>query len=171
MGFGPIRGGVLTHRHLQLLALTLAAAATLSAATKEKTGSVTYSKDVAPIFNRRCIECHRPREAAPMSLLNYKEVRPWAAAIKEKVITRAMPPWLADPHYGQFKNDRHMSQAEIDTIVAWVNGGAPEGRPQDLPKPPDFVEGWGIGKPDAVFSLLEEVGVPAEEVVPYQYYK
>ena len=107
--------------------LTLAAAATLSAATKEKTGSVTYSKDVAPIFNRRCIECHRPREVAPMSLLNYKEVRPWAAAIKEKVNTRTMPPWLADPIYGQFKNDRRMSQAEIDTIVAWVNGGAPEG--------------------------------------------
>ena len=171
MGFGPIRGGVLTHRHLQLLALTLAAAATLSAATKEKTGSVTYSKDVAPIFNRRCIECHRPREVAPMSLLNYKEVRPWAAAIKEKVNTRTMPPWLADPIYGQFKNDRRMSQAEIDTIVAWVNGGAPEGRPQDLPKPLEFLEGWGIGKPDMVFSLLEEVDVPAEGVVPYKYYK
>jgi len=96
MGFAPIRGGILTHRHV--LALTLAAA-TLSAAAKEKTGSVTYSKDVAPIFNRRCVECHRPGEVAPMSLLNYKEIRPWAAAIKERVITRAMPPWLTDPLY------------------------------------------------------------------------
>jgi len=157
----------LTHRHLALFALAL----TLNAASKEKTGSVTYSKDVAPIVNNRCVECHRPGEVAPMSFLNYKEVRPRAAAIKEKVISRTMPPWLADPHYGQFKNDRRMSKTEIDTIVSWVNNGAPEGRPQDLPKLSEFQTGWNIGKPDLTFSLLEEVEVPAEGVAPYKYYK
>jgi hypothetical protein len=105
-----------------------------------------------------------------MSFLSYTQVRPWAAAIKEKVLSRTMPPWLADPHYGQFKNDRRLAQAEIDTIVAWVNSGAPEGKSQDLPKPPELVEGWGIGKPDVVISLLEDVEVPAEGVVPYKYY-
>src|SRR3954463_10714294 len=126
--------GDLPHRQLPLFALTLAAAVTLTAASKEKTGGITYSKDIAPIVNARCVECHRPGEVAPMSLLTYKEVRPWAAAIKEKVLSRTMPPWLADPHYGQFKNARRMPQSEIETIVAWVNSGAPEGRPQDLPK-------------------------------------
>src|SRR5438876_443501 len=164
------RGGPLTHRYLRLIAPPLAAALMLIAAPKVSS-SPTYTKDVAPILNNRCVECHRPGEVAPMPLLSYKQVRPWAASIKEKVLSRTMPPWLADPHYGQFKNDRRMSQAEIDTVVAWVDAGAPEGRPQDLPKPPEFVQGWGIGKPDMVFSLLEEVEVPAEGVVPYKYYK
>ena len=159
------------YRYLRFFALPLASALALAAAPKEKSSSLTYTKDVAPILNNRCVECHRPGEIAPMSLLSYKQVRPWAAAIKEKVLGRTMPPWLADPHYGQFKNDRRMTQAEIDTIARWADSGAPEGRPQDLPKLPDFVEGWSIGKPDVVVSLLEEVDVPAEGVVPYKYYK
>jgi CheY-like chemotaxis protein len=88
-----------------------------------------------------------------------------------RILSRTMPPWLADPNHGQFKNDRRMTQAEIDTIARWADSGAHEGRPQDLPKLPDFVEGWSIGKPDMVVSLLEEVDVPAEGVVPYKYYK
>src|SRR5712691_5193251 len=162
-----VRGGHVTHSYLRLLA-PLAAGLELTAAPKEKSSSVTYTKDVAPILNNRCVECHRPGEVAPMPLLSYKQVRPGAAAIKEKVLSRTMPPWLADPHYGQFKNDRRLAQAEIDTIVAWVNSGAPEGKSQDLPKPPELVEGWGIGKPDVVISLLEDVEVPAEGVVPYK---
>jgi hypothetical protein len=160
----------LTHRSLRLFAIPIAATLTLAAASKEKS-SPTYTKDVAPILNNRCVECHRPGEVAPMPLLSYKQVRPWAAAIKEKVLTRTMPPWLADPHYGQFKNDRRMTQPEIDTIARWADGGAPEGKPRDLPRLPEFVEGWSIGKPDVVVSLLEEVDVPAEGVVPYKYYK
>ncbi|HTM47105.1 MAG TPA: hypothetical protein VL285_00385 [Bryobacteraceae bacterium] len=153
-------------RNLILAALPLAAAVSLPAASIP-----TYSKDVAPIIHNRCAQCHRPGEAAPMPLLSYKQVRPWAAAIREKVLSRAMPPWLADPHYGKFANDRRMPQSEIDTIAAWAGSGAPEGRPRDLPELPEFVEGWSIGKPDAVVSLLEEVDVPAEGVVPYKYYK
>jgi hypothetical protein len=77
-----------------------------------------------------------------MSLLSYNEARPWARSIKEKVVRREMPPWHADPHTGEFSNDRRLSQAEIETIVAWVDGGAKEGLPQDLPPAPKFVEGW-----------------------------
>src|ERR1700716_2208946 len=97
------------HRCLYLFALPLG----LLAASKQ-TASVTFSKDVAPILNRRCAECHRPGEVAPMSLLTYQQTRPWAVAIKEKVLSRTMPPWLADPRYGEFLNDRRMSQSEID---------------------------------------------------------
>src|SRR5271156_4554533 len=89
--------------------------------------AITYSKDVAPILQKSCEGCHRAGEAAPMSLRTYKEVRPYAAAIKEAVLLKKMPPWLADPHYGHFANDRSMSEQEIKTIVGWADSGAKEG--------------------------------------------
>ena len=129
---------------------------------------VTFSKDVAPIFNAKCAECHRPGDSAPFSSLTYKEVRPWAKSIKEKVANRTMPPWHADPHFGQFKNDRTLSQKEIDTIVAWVDGGAVEGNVKDLPPAPTFVDGWTIGKPDMIIKIPEYTyKAGADE---YQYY-
>jgi mono/diheme cytochrome c family protein len=133
--------------------------------------SVTFAKDVAPIFNNNCVQCHRPGEIAPMSLLSYKEARPWAKSIKEKVATGVMPPWHADPHYGTFLNDRRLSQKDIDTIVAWVDQGAKEGNPKDLPPTPQFADGWNIGKPDAVFYLPQEYTVPASGVVEYKYFR
>ena len=132
---------------------------------------VTFTKDVAPILNERCVECHRAGEVAPMAFTSYKEVRPWAKAIKERVILRAMPPWLADPSHGEFLNDRRLTQKEIDTMVAWVNAGAPEGNPKDLPPAPRFEEGWGIGKPDAVIDMGADFDVPAEGTVPYKYFR
>ncbi|MBM3814914.1 MAG: thiol-disulfide isomerase [Acidimicrobiia bacterium] len=132
--------------------------------------AVTYTKDVAPILNNRCLECHRKGEAAPMAFSSYKEVRPWARAIKEKVVTRTMPPWHADPKYGHFANERRLTQPEIDTVVAWVDSGAPEGDAKHLPAPAQFDDGWVIGKPDMVFELPAPVDVPATGVVPYQYY-
>jgi hypothetical protein len=98
---------------------------------------------------------------APMSLLTYKAARPWARSIKEKVVSRQMPPWHADPHYGQFANDRRLSQQEIDTIVAWVDQGAKEGAPKDLPAAPTFPDGWKIGKPDVVLSMQEDYTLEA----------
>jgi len=133
--------------------------------------SVTYAKDVAPILNRDCAVCHHPGDVAPMSLLSYKEVRPWARSIKEKVATREMPPWPADPHYGQFANERRLSQNEIDTIVAWVDQGANEGDPKDLPPTPQFTDGWRIGKPDAVITMPEEFTFAAQGPDEYQYFK
>src|SRR5262245_29052335 len=110
--------------------------------TKPPAKNLTFSKDVAPIFFKSCAECHRAGEAAPMSLLSYKDVRPWARSIREKVATREMPPWHADPNHGEFKNDRRLTQSEIDTITAWVDNGAPEGDPRELPAVPKFAEGW-----------------------------
>jgi hypothetical protein len=129
----------------------------------------TFSKDVAPILQQNCQSCHRPGEPTPFSLLSYKEARPWAAAIKEAVVGRKMPPWYADPHYGKFANDRTMSQKDIDTIVAWAGGGAPEGNPKDLPKPLNFTEGWIIGKPDLAVTMPAKYEVPAQGTIDYQY--
>lgn len=131
---------------------------------------VTFARDVAPIFYSRCVECHRPGEIAPMSLINFKDARPWARSIKEKVLDRSMPPWLADPRHGQFENDRRLSQKQIDTIIAWVDAGAPKGDDGDLPPPPKYEEGWVLGRPDAVISLQEDVPVPADGVIPYKYF-
>src|SRR6516225_8029546 len=88
-----------------------------SAVFAGEASSVTFSRDVAPVLYQRCVECHRQGEVAGISFTTYKEVRPWAKAIKERVLTRTMPPWLADPHYGEFRNDRRLSQQEIDTVV------------------------------------------------------
>jgi hypothetical protein len=105
-----------------------------------------------------------------MPLLSYKEARPWAKSIREKVASGAMPPWHADPSHGEFSNDRRLSKKEIDTIVAWVDAGAPEGNPKDLPAAPRFTDGWQIGKPDVVLTMNKEVDVPAEGVVGYKYF-
>src|SRR5215831_4237322 len=109
---------------LELISLLFVAAGRPS---EMAASTVTFTKDVAPILFKNCAQCHRPGEVAPMSLLNYKEVRPWARSIKEKVVSREMPPWLADPQNTHFVNDRRLSQKEIDTIVAWVDAGAPKG--------------------------------------------
>src|SRR5213594_1941466 len=131
--------------------------------------AVTFTKDVAPIFYKSCAECHRPTMFAPMSLLTYEAARPYARSIKQKVVARQMPPWGADPAHGTFKNDPRLTQAEIDTIAAWVDAGAVKGNDADLPKAPQFTEGWTIGEPDAVFTMEEEYDIPATGVIPYQY--
>jgi hypothetical protein len=121
---------------------------------------VTFNRDVAPIFYKNCAECHRANDIAPMSLMSFKESRPWARSIKEKVISREMPPWSPDPKYGEFTNDHRLAQKEIDTIVAWVDQGAKEGDAKDLVVP-EFTttDGWRLGKPDAVFDLGQEFKV------------
>src|SRR6266849_7310053 len=103
---------------------------------------VTFTKDVAPILQRSCQNCHRPGSIAPMSLLTYNDARPWARSIKEKVVTRVMPPWHIDRNVGinRFKDDPSLTEAEIATIAAWVDQGAPEGRPADLPPARQFAD-------------------------------
>jgi hypothetical protein len=129
----------------------------------------TFTKDVVPILQARCQTCHRPGEAAPMSLLTYQEVRPWAKAIKEAVLLRRMPPWFADSSVGHFKNDRSLSQSEISTLISWVDTGAPEGNAKDLPPALEFVTGWNIGEPDLVLEMPQAFDVPASGTVDYQY--
>lgn len=130
---------------------------------------LTYHKDVAPIFADRCQGCHRPGEIAPMSLLNYKDVRPWAKAIKAAVATKKMPPWFADKAHGQWANDWSLTQPQIDTITAWVDAGAPEGNAKDAPKPKQWVDGWNIANPDLVVEMPEAFPIPAEGKIDYQY--
>jgi len=159
-----------------LTALTILAAAFFLAPSSSFDGlakskaAVTFNKDVAPILFKSCAECHRPGEAAPMSLLSYKDARPWARSIREKVVSREMPPWHADPRVGQFLNDPRLTQAEIDTITAWVDGGAKEGEARDLPPAPKFVEGWSIGQPDLVLKMAEEFSLDANGPDEYQQF-
>jgi hypothetical protein len=118
---------------------------------------VTFSKDVAPILQRSCQNCHRPGSIAPMSLLTYTDARPWARSIKEKVVRRQMPPWHIDRNVGinKFKDDPSLTSTEIATFASWVDQGAPEGNPRDLPPPREFsdVDRWHIGKPDLIVSM------------------
>ena len=158
-----LRGTILPQRACRIIATAALAAGLGAAATP------TFNKDVAPILQKNCQSCHRPGEAAPFSLLTYKDTRPWASSIKEAVQTRKMPPWFADPHFGQFANDRTMGSKDIDTIVAWANGGAPEGNPKDLPKPVAFLEGWNIGKPDLTVAMSKPYEIPATGTIDYQY--
>src|SRR5271168_927543 len=105
---------------------------------------VTFHKDVEPILQKHCQECHRPGEIAPFSLLSYTDARPWAKAIRSDIITRKMPPWFADPQVGHFTNDRSLSADEIAKVVAWVDGGAKEGNAKDAPAALAFTDGWNI---------------------------
>lgn len=130
---------------------------------------ITFNKDVAPILRNRCQLCHHPGDIGPMPLLSYGEARPWAKAIREAVLQKKMPPWFADPHYGNFRNDSSLSKTEIDTLVSWVDGGAPEGAPTGATAPRDFVDGWRIGTPDVVIEIPKAFHVPAAGTIPYQY--
>ncbi|MFN0086635.1 MAG: c-type cytochrome [Blastocatellia bacterium] len=164
------------HSKTFLLLLTLALAGVFhwqqaSSANGTSLKAVTFSKDVAPIFNKNCAECHRPGESAPFSTLGFKDVRPWAKSIREKVARRTMPPWHADPHYGEWANDRRLTEGEIETIVAWVDGGAKEGDPKDMPPAPIFPGGWTIGKPDIIISMPESHTLEAEGPDEYQYFE
>lgn len=121
---------------------------------------VTFTKHVAPILQNKCQVCHRAESFAPMSLVTYEEVRPWAKSIKEKVVTRMMPPWYVDRNVGveHFKNDPSLSDAEIATISKWVDAGAPRGNAADMPPPRKFEaqDKWHIGEPDLVVNLPED---------------
>ena len=130
----------------------------------------TFAEDVAPILYENCVTCHRSGEIAPMSLLSYEETRPWSRSIKNQVIVGAMPPWHADPEVGRFANERRLTQIEKDTIVQWVDGGAPEGDPAKLPPVPVFAVGWQLGEPDVVIGMPESFEVPAEGEIAYQYF-
>jgi len=149
-----------------LVAIVMLAVSTQQA----NTSAVTFTKDVAPILYKNCAACHRAGEIAPMSLMTYKEVRPWAKSIRERVVDRSMPPWSADPKYGHWANDPRLSEQEIKTISAWVDAGAPKGEDKDLPPMPEFAEGWTIGTPDAVVEMQEEYTVPADGTVQYLYF-
>jgi len=129
----------------------------------------TFTRDVAPILYKSCVECHRPTMFAPMSLVTYQDARPFARVIKQRVVARQMPPWNADPAIGHFKNNPRLTDEEVDTIARWADGGAPKGDDHDMPALPALAEGWTIGKPDAVFAMEQPFTIPANGAVEYQY--
>ena len=163
-------------RHSAVLGIACASAVLLvagsvSAQTRPAQNAPTFSKDVAPVLHKHCTTCHRPGEIAPMSLLTFEQARPWARAIRDNVRNGVMPPWHADAAHGKWRNDRSLTAAEKDVIVRWVDAGAPEGDKRDLPKPPVYVDGWSIGKPDAIVTMEKDYAVPAQGEIPYQYFE
>ena len=120
----------------------------------DKAKLVTFNKDVLPILQRNCQTCHRPGDVAPMSFLTYESTRPWAKAIKAATLSKKMPPWFADPHYGGFRNAPELTQVDIQTLAAWADNGAKEGNPADKPADIQWVNGWRI-QPDVVVSMPE----------------
>ena len=153
------------HTVVGLMALALLVVGTAPAiAAGNAEDTPTFTKDVLPILQRSCQSCHRPGTAAPMALLTYEQVRPWARAIKDRVTTRQMPPWHLDRAIGTYLDDPSLSDAEIGTIGSWVDSGAPRGNPEDAPPPLDLVglDEWVYGDPDLIVSMETGFTIPAE---------
>jgi hypothetical protein len=131
------------------------------------TADVTFNKDVLPIVQKNCQSCHRPGEVAPFSLLNYESARPFARAIKTKVMAREMPPWFAEDGYAKYSNDTRLSQRDVHTLVAWVDQGVKQGDPKDAPRPIQFVDGWQM-KPDLIVEMPTAFKLPPAGTINYQ---
>ena len=153
----------MTRRTLRIFALASVLALSVAGASSAPS-PVTFNKDVLPILQKNCQTCHRPGEVAPMNFTSYEETRPWAKAIKQAVVTKKMPPWFADPHYGRFLNAPKLTDADVLVLAEWADNGAPEGRPEDRPVPIDWPQGWQI-KPDVIVGMPEPYPVPARGVV------
>jgi hypothetical protein len=141
----------------------------LATVVQSSSQGVTFNKDVLPILQKNCQNCHRPGQIAPMSLLTYNDVRPWARAIKNAVVTKAMPPWFADSNYGHFENERRLKQSEIDAIASWVDAGAVEGNAKDAPQPVQWPEGGFQIKPDYIVEG-PTYDVPAKGIVEWTWF-
>lgn len=132
---------------------------------------VTYSNQIARIFQDHCLECHRPGRIGPFEMTSYDDVVGWGEMIREVVEQKRMPPWHANPLHGQFVNDMSLSKKEEQLIATWVENGCPEGDPSDLPAPKEFFEGWVIGEPDQIVYMRDEpIEVPAEGVIDYYHF-
>jgi mono/diheme cytochrome c family protein len=153
------------------VAAALAGLIATAASASAQTPAPTFTKDVAPILYQNCTSCHRAGEIGPMPLVSFSDARPWAKAIATNVANGTMPPWHADPAHGQFLNDRRLSDQDRDTIVKWAAAGAPEGNKADMPKLPAFAEGWQIGTPDTIWSMLEDYPVPANGTIDYKNFE
>jgi peroxiredoxin len=133
-------------------------------------GNITYSNQISRIVQARCVQCHRAGQIAPFALTNYTDVSSWAENMRDVIDSQRMPPWNANPQYGEFSNDARMSSAEKQMIAEWIDNGCPEGDRSQLPAPATFGEGWRIPKPDLVVKMPKAFKVPATGVVDYQYF-
>lgn len=163
----PVRAGLKVCT--TVVATAVAVFSTSFAPRAQSSGArpVTFTKDVAPILQKSCQGCHRPGSIGPMSLLTYEDARPWARSIKDRVSRRQMPPWHVDRTVGihRFKDDPSLSDEQVQTIVDWVDAGAPKGNPGDMPAPRVFDDSdrWHIGKPDLIVSMPKAFTVKPEQ--------
>ena len=129
---------------------------------------VTFNRDVLPILQKNCQSCHRPGEVAPMSLLTFSDARPWAKSIKAAVVTKRMPPWMAEAGFTHYKNDRTLSAEDISTLSAWADNGSPEGDAKDRPASLTFQDGWNM-KPDIIVEMPKPFQIPASGTINYKF--
>src|SRR5208282_4287047 len=147
-----------------------AAGAGQSVATGGQSGSApTFYKDVDPILQKHCQECHRAGGIAPMAFETYEQTHPFAGAIRAAAEKKTMPPWFADHAVGRFSNDTSLTDQEIATLAAWAAAKAPAGNPQDAPAELRWAESWSIGQPDLVLKMPERVALPAGGDIEYTY--
>ncbi|HYG75555.1 MAG TPA: hypothetical protein VEK08_11180 [Planctomycetota bacterium] len=144
----------------EFLAVILVGLCGLSLSAADST--ITFNKHIAPIMFQNCVSCHRPGEVAPFSLMTYEEVKKKLKMVVRTTHEKIMPPWKAEPGYGEFSGERVLKPEQIAMIKKWADAGAPEGNPSDLPKAPVFTSDWQLGKPDLVIEMAEEFTVPAE---------
>lgn len=136
-----------------------------------KNGKVTFANQISRILQKNCVDCHRPGEIAPFSLIDYDEVAGWSEMIGEVVREQRMPPWHANPKHGEFKNDARLTEADKQLIYQWIADGAPLGDVAQLPAPLEATGGWQIGKPDAIIPMSKRpFKVPSTGVMPYEYF-
>src|SRR5256714_3424902 len=124
-------------------------------------GTITYTRDIAPIIYEQCLTCHRPGESAHLDLVSYSDAKKYAKLISKVVASGYMPPWLPEPGFAEFLDERRLTPDQIGLIQQWAAEGAVEGNPADLPPPPKWVEGWQLGKPDLVITMPEPYLLPA----------
>ncbi len=138
----------------------------------QQESDVTYSNQIARIFQSRCVECHREGQIAPFAMTDYEEVAGWGEMIAETIEDQRMPPWHADPAHGEFANEQRLTALEKKQIRTWVDAGCPEGNPADLPEPIAYHEGWYLPEgPDEIFYMAEEPAtIKAEGTEPYRYF-
>jgi mono/diheme cytochrome c family protein len=122
---------------------------------------VTFSSQIAPLFYNHCSRCHHPGGAGPFSLLSYEDAKRWGAVIEKVTQSRFMPPWLPQPGFGDFENNRRLPDSDLKLIQEWVKSGMPEGNPAEAPKPPVYAKEWELGPPDLILKVTAPMQVPA----------
>ena len=142
----------------------------LESPTPHPPNSLTFTKDIAPLVFKHCARCHRPGEAGPFDLLTYEDVRKRAAQIVRVTQDRFMPPWLPEPGYGRFAGERRLNDRQIAMLAQWVEEGAGEGDPADLPPAPQFPEGWQLGEPDLIVTMPEAYTLRASPPDVFRYF-